>query len=170
MRQVFSPEFLVSLEIRDMMDRLVQSLEQGQVRAELALPERKIAHLGFIQSVVTRLAGNSALLKGWAVTLVAATFALAAKDADVRFVLIAYVPTIAFWLLDAYYLQQERLFRDLFSAVAGKPEDEIDFSMDTSSFHRPLLSAAFAFVNSVFYGFLIAIVLVVMFFFPQVGK
>lgn len=134
------------------------------------MPEKKVAHLGFVQSIITRLAGNSALLKGWAVTLVAATFALAAKDTDVRFILIAYVPTIAFWLLDAFYLRQERLFRDLYSAVAGKPEDKIDFSMDTSSFNQSFLSAALAYVNSVFYGFLIAILLGVMFLFPEFGQ
>ncbi|QDT25133.1 hypothetical protein Enr10x_04270 [Gimesia panareensis] len=115
------------------------------------------------------MAGNSALLKGWAVTLVAATFALAAKDTDIRYILIAYVPTIAFWILDAYYLQQERLFRDLYKQVASKQEGDIDFSMDTSTLKWSGLSAFFAFVNSLFYGFLITIVLVVMFVFPRVG-
>ncbi|WP_197997456.1 hypothetical protein, partial [Gimesia panareensis] len=131
--------------------------------------EKKIAHLNIIQSVISRMAGNSALLKGWAVTLVAATFALAAKDTDIRYILIAYVPTIAFWILDAYYLQQERLFRDLYKQVASKQEGDIDFSMDTSTLKWSGLSAFFAFVNSLFYGFLITIVLVVMFVFPRVG-
>lgn len=133
------------------------------------MSEKKIAHLNIVQSVISRMAGNSALLKGWAVTLVAATFALAAKDADIRYILIAYVPTIAFWILDAYYLRQERLFRDLYKQVASKQENDIDFTMDTSIFTQSRPSAFFAFVNSCFYGFLIAIVLVVMFVFPRVG-
>ena len=39
-----------------------------------------IKHLEFIQAVITRMAGNSFVLKGWAITLAAAGFALAAKE------------------------------------------------------------------------------------------
>ena len=34
--------------------------------------ESKIAHLEMVQAVITRMAGNSFLIKGWSVTLVAA--------------------------------------------------------------------------------------------------
>ena len=34
---------------------------------------------------------NSFLLKGWAVTLISALFALAAKDANIRYVFITYI-------------------------------------------------------------------------------
>ena len=130
--------------------------------------EKKIAHLSMLQAVITRMAGNSALLKGWAVAIIAASFALAAKDADMRFILIAYVPAITFWILDAYYLRQERLFRDLYNFVATKSEDDIDFSMNTSQFTQSGLSAFFAMVNSLFYGFLVVLTIVVMFVFPHV--
>jgi hypothetical protein len=129
--------------------------------------QNKIAHLTLIQGVINRIAGNSALLKGWTVTLVAATFALSAKDADTRFILIAYVPTVMFWILDSYYLQQERLLRDLHNKVRQKQESEIDFAMDTSEFSRSLIAAFFAPVNFAFYGFLIGIILVVMFVFQN---
>lgn len=72
--------------------------------------EAKIAHLGFIQGIVARMGGNSFLLKGWSVSMVVAIFALAPKDADKRFLLIAYLPILMFWLLDAFFLHQERLF------------------------------------------------------------
>lgn len=52
--------------------------------------QAKIAHLGFIQAIITRMGLNSFLLKGWSVTLVAAIFALAAKQTDRRFVLLAF--------------------------------------------------------------------------------
>jgi hypothetical protein len=38
--------------------------------------EAWVKHLEFIQNAITRMATNSFWLKGWAVTLVAATFAL----------------------------------------------------------------------------------------------
>jgi hypothetical protein len=73
-------------------------------------------HLEFIQAVITRLAGNSFLIRGWSITLVSALFALAAKDANRMFVAVSYFPALLFWCLDAYYLGQERKFRGLYDA------------------------------------------------------
>ena len=42
--------------------------------------EKKMQHLQMIQDVITRMANNSFMLKGWAVTLIAGIFALASKD------------------------------------------------------------------------------------------
>ncbi len=60
-------------------------------------------------------------------------FALAAKGADLLFVYLAYFPAISFWLLDGYFLRQERLFRKLYDHVRKSPEEKIDFSMDVST-------------------------------------
>ena len=91
----------------------------------------KHTHLEMIQGVVNRLSHNSFLLKGWSVVLVSAMFALAAKDSQLLFVYLAYFPAISFWLLDGYFLRQERLFRKLYDRVRKLPENEIDFSMNT---------------------------------------
>jgi len=91
----------------------------------------KHAHLDMIQGVVNRLSHNSFLLKGWSVLLVSAMFALAAKDKQVLFVYLAYFPAISFWMLDGYFLYQERLFRKLYDRVRVMAEEEIDFSMNT---------------------------------------
>jgi len=96
--------------------------------------ENKLKHLEFIQSVINRLSGNSFLLKGWSVTLVAALFALAARDANKNYFLVAYLPVLIFWIIDAYFLSQERKFRSLYDEVRTKREEEIDFSMDTRSY------------------------------------
>jgi len=89
--------------------------------------ENKLKHLEFIQSVISRMSGNSFLLKGWSVTLVAALFALAAKDSDRKYIVVAYFPVLVFWILDAYFLSQERLFRNLYDSVRAKKEDESIF-------------------------------------------
>ena len=57
---------------------------------------KQIAHLGFIQGVINRLGSNSFLLKGWSITLVAACFALATKDAEKK---IPTVGLVFFWAL-----------------------------------------------------------------------
>lgn len=98
-------------------------------------PEVRTTHLGLIQAVVTRMAQNSFLLKGWAVTLVAALFALAAADTREQIVLVGLFPALVFWGLDAYYLRQERLFRALYDFVRSAPEGSLSdrvLSMDTS--------------------------------------
>ena len=87
------------------------------------LPDDVVKHLELVQSIISRLAGNSFLLKGWTVTLSAALFALAAKDSNPLFALIALVPAFAFWSLDAFYLRLERLYRCLYDNIR-KATDE----------------------------------------------
>ena len=92
--------------------------------------ENKHKHLDYIQGVINRMAGNSFALKGWAVTLIAGIFVLAGKDTDKMYFLVAYIPIIVFWGLDAFYLLQERLYRSLYNKVRNMKENEIDFSMN----------------------------------------
>ena len=128
--------------------------------------EPKLRHLEFIQSVINRLSGNSFLLKGWSVTLVAALFALAAKDANKNYILVAYLPVLIFWNIDAYFLSQERRFRSLYDDVRIKKEDDIDFSMDTKSFHTGGNSWVCSFVSPsliLFYLPLAMVMLLVMY-------
>lgn len=95
--------------------------------------ENKIKHLELIQGVINRMASNSFMLKGWAVTLVAGIFVLAGKDTDKLYFLVAYIPVIVFWWLDAYYLLQERLYRSLYEKVRKTNEKDIDFSLKATS-------------------------------------
>ena len=98
--------------------------------------ENKQKHLEFIQAVINRMVGNSFLLKGWAITLVTALFALSAKDTNQSYIFITYFPVIIFWILDGYFLLQERLFRDLYDDVRKLDEKDIDFSMDTRKYKK----------------------------------
>ncbi len=128
--------------------------------------ESKIAHLGFIQGVINRMGANSFLLKGWSVTLVAAIFALSAKDTDHKFVLIAYFPVFLFWILDAFFLHQERLYRKLYEEVAADNIKSDTFSLDTSCVQQEVKSyASILFSKTIipFHGAIIGIILFTMF-------
>jgi len=129
--------------------------------------ERKHKHLELIQGVINRLSTNSFLLKGWSVVLVSALFALSAADSQPAFVYLAYIPAIIFWGLDGFFLWQEQLFRKLYDRVRVLPDDEIDFSMDTSAVtgdDRPTWAAATLSKTLIpFHGALIVAVVVVMF-------
>lgn len=91
--------------------------------------ENKIKHLEFIQNVITRMNSNSFMIKGWCVTLVAALFALAAKDSEVKFAVIAYFIIPIFWILDGFFLATEKAFIKMYNQVRVKDENEIDFNM-----------------------------------------
>jgi hypothetical protein len=92
--------------------------------------EKKLKHLEFIQNVITRMNTNSFMIKGWAVTLVAALFALSDKTHEHHLYLIAFIPVPLFWLLDGFFLATEKRYRNLYNKVADIVEDKIDFDMN----------------------------------------
>jgi hypothetical protein len=127
--------------------------------------ENKRKHLELIQAVICRMANHSFLLKGWAVTLVVALFAVFADKLDRNYVLVSFVPVLVFWALDGYFLYQERLFRALYDHVRLTDESKIDFSMNVGAYgkHTSWLAAISSSTLVLFYGALSAVMLVVMF-------
>lgn len=127
--------------------------------------ENKRKHLEFIQITIVRMAGSSFLLKAWSVTLVVALYALSAKDASPKLFAISLFPVLIFWLLDGYYLSQERLFRALYNEVRNKEEEKIDFSMSTKKFStncdNTWLFAIFSKTPLIFYASIIILMLAV---------
>jgi len=127
--------------------------------------EKKQAHLEMIQGVINRLSQNSFLLKGWCVVLVSALFALAAGNSKIYFIYLAYFPALAFWVLDAYFLWQERLFRALYDHVRKMKDEEVDFSMDRSIVKNhvsPWVDVIFSKTLMIFHGTVLGSIIVVM--------
>jgi hypothetical protein len=91
--------------------------------------EAKLKHLEFIQAAIARMATNSFLFKGWAITIAAGLSGFAAAETKAALLTIALVSTVLFWGLDGYYLWLERGFVQLHEQVSLKSEAEIDFSM-----------------------------------------
>jgi len=127
--------------------------------------DAKLKHLELIQGVVNRLATESARIKGWCVTLVTALFFLLARGGR-EYIYVAFVPVLAFWVLDGYYLCQERLFRALYDRVRSLEESDIDFSMEVDQFcrgrTRARLDATFSKTLRNFYGPMVLMVGVVI--------
>lgn len=96
--------------------------------------EKLAKHIELLQGVINRMAGNSFLLKGWSVTLVAALFALAAQGADPSYALVGLLPGSVFWGLDAFYLRQEHLFQKLYEAVRRGELDSDRYCMNTQPY------------------------------------
>lgn len=99
--------------------------------------DAKLKHLEFIHNVIARLAGNSFWLKGWSVTLVAAIFAVAARNATASLLWVALVPAFAFWGLDAFYRGQEHVFRRMHDDIVAGDVDLM--SMETCKYEKGFL-------------------------------
>lgn len=128
--------------------------------------EQKLKHLEFIQNTIKRMAGNSFLLRGWSITLVIAIFTFASQTYNPIYFWIALFVTVVFWLLDSYYLSQERRFRCVYDEVRVKDESAIDFSMALPKNHCTKctwFSSAKSPVFIVFYGFMALVLIGVLF-------
>jgi hypothetical protein len=95
----------------------------------------KIAHLTMLQGVITRMGSNSFTLKTLSISFGAAFIAViaSAKNPNFYYAIGAVVPIVMFWLMDAAYLRQERLYRRMYEAVRKDEEIEL-YSMDASVF------------------------------------
>ncbi|EMK6709789.1 hypothetical protein V9J54_003502 [Vibrio cholerae] len=126
----------------------------------------KLKHLEFIQNVITRMNSNSFLIKGWTVTLISALFALAAKDANIQYVFVSYIVIPLFWLLDGFFISQERQYRCLYDEVCDKNEVDIDFSMNASKFNSGRNTWSSGILSKTlcpFYGITVSVTIFVMF-------
>lgn len=102
---------------------------------QFVIVENKPKHLEFIQRSIDRLENNSILLKGWTIILAATLLGLFVSNSDsVESVPIFVIclPVLGFWLLDAHFQSQERLYRALHESVRKVEEEDIDYSMDVS--------------------------------------
>lgn len=134
--------------------------------------EAKIRHLEMIHTVINRMANNSFMLKGWAVTLVTGVFVLSAHNANQVFVLVAYVPIVLFWFLDSYYLQLERKFRVLYKNIGNHEEPDYTFNIvapqSSKSDKTKYCQSLFSLTEFGFYfptAILVAIIIVISTFF-----
>ena len=117
--------------------------------------EKVVKHLEMIQAVINRLGRNSFWVKSWSIILIVAAMVLIAKP-DMQnsyFVLVPILPALGFWILDGYFLRQERLFRQIYSEI--RVQSDTDFEMNPRKHkNKPKcswLSAFFSITLVIFY-------------------
>ena len=126
------------------------------------LKEFMIKEIEIIQDIIKRMAYNSFMIKGWTITLVAVVLLLKGSAYQV---LIAYIPLLVFWYLDAYFLWQERLYRRLYNWVVQHrlESDEHLFDMNAYRFkeeEQPIFRIMFSKTLGWFYGSILGLTLV----------
>jgi hypothetical protein len=93
--------------------------------------EQIVRHLEITQGVVNRLASNSFSIKGWSMAILAAAILFIARSNNIYseyLILTFLIPIVGFWLLDGYFLWQERLFRGVYDDV--RQQENTDFKMN----------------------------------------
>jgi len=109
-----------------------------------------------IQSIINRMGSNSFLIKGWTITIVVGILLLENLASMKVQIFIAYIPLILFWILDSYFLWQERLYRRLYNWDISHRLETNDhlFSLDTDRFKKEISKFAIPFSKSflLFYG------------------
>jgi|SRR3989344_9073405 len=130
--------------------------------------ENKRKHLEFIQGIISRMAGNLFFLRGWTITLVGALLALFSKNNSPDYIFYFLILVVfILWILDGYFLSQERSYRDLYNHVRKLKEDDIDFSLDISEYQKykknTLIYSMFSYTLLVFYIPLISVAFFIMY-------
>ena len=92
------------------------------------MQDDKLKYLEFLQSVISRMASNSFLIKGWSVALGTALLGFSVKESNWALALIAALPAVSFWLLDAYYLGLEVMFRRLWMTAVADADAKFDMN------------------------------------------
>lgn len=88
--------------------------------------------IDLIQACINRMAQNSLSCKSWCLTLIAGAFALVPENINKWYICVVMLCVdLCFWVLDSFYLLQERLYRDKYEWVIKKRlEGNRDFLYD----------------------------------------
>jgi len=127
------------------------------------LKEYMLKEIDIIQDIIKRMAFNSFMIKGWAITLVVVTLLL--KGTEKYQVWIAFIPLLVFWFLDAYFLWQERMYRKLYDWVINNrlKTEEYLFDMNAYRFKDKVQSRVrimFSITLGWFYGSIAILIII----------
>ncbi|HFI0402120.1 TPA: hypothetical protein ACGOWV_000319 [Streptococcus suis] len=106
----------------------------------------KSKHIDLVQSIVTRMAQNSFFIKGWMISIVVGLFIFLQENNLKNNYFIYLAPIIGLWLLDSYYLWQERLYRKLYSQLICDLNESSDLKLSVEAFKEEIqyISALFS--------------------------
>lgn len=127
----------------------------------------RLKYLEMIQSIISRMANNSFLIKGWIITLSLAGFTLFASKHENIYLSLIIFSVLIFWILDGYYLRQEKLFRELYEDHARISKKELNhFSMNTKKHDGKIINIIWcllSFPTSAIYLFILLVTLVFLY-------
>ena len=117
--------------------------------------EKMIKHLELIQSVVARLSTHSFRLKTLTLVQVAAILLAFSSSEDRTLLLLAPIAAVLLWILDAWFLREERAYRRHYDKVRQLPDERVDFAMDVSGLRGSTFKSVFSATLATFYLLLV---------------
>lgn len=117
--------------------------------------EKVVEHLKMIQAVINRLDRNSFWVKTLSAALIVAAMVFVAIQGQKHLIAFLMPLTLVsgFWILDGYFLWQERLFREVYNEI--RVQSDTDFEMNPMKHkNRPecsWLSSIFSSTLIIFY-------------------
>lgn len=106
---------------------------QSGLRDYAQFADTRVKHLELIQDVISRLAGNGFVVKGWSLTVAGLLFGFAVGSRNAAIAGTAAFTILMFWSLDTYFIRCERLFRALYQRVHEHDSDVPPFFMAATS-------------------------------------
>ncbi len=118
------------------------------------LKEYLFKEIDIVQDIIRRMAYNSFIIKGWAITLIVITLLLRGTKFQV---FIAFIPLFVFWFLDAYFLRQERMYRKLYEWLIKNRLETDEYLLDMNAYRfqaevPSLFKTMFSLTLGWFYG------------------
>ena len=135
------------------------SFEGSGARADYS--DLRVKHLELVQSVISRMSGQSGAIKRLAVIFAAAAISFAKVASAPSVFWLAAGLVLVLGLLDAQYLRIERAFRDLYDEVRSEdPARRPDFRLDPPKDGRRFLKAVCSWPVLGLYGILMLFLVV----------
>jgi len=132
-----------------------------------SFPKEFIEEIKIVQGIIERMAKNSFMIKGWAITLVVISLLIDGKGIHCA---VAFLPWLVFWILDAFYLRLERCYRKLYEwlIVNRKESQKLLFDMKAESRFGHEVDGIFYTMMSKtllpFYGVILVLIIIISYY------
>ncbi|ALE20775.1 hypothetical protein HF524_00025 [Proteus mirabilis] len=99
-----------------------ENLEKESKTTPLNVESKAVqTHLGFLQDIISRLSDKSSTCKNWCITLTSAFILLSLRlENGSKYILLSYIPTLLFALLNTYYVYLEKSIRNQYNTFVSK--------------------------------------------------
>lgn len=108
--------------------------------------EDKKQYLQMIQEPISRMSSISVTIKGFTATIITGLTVISFSEIKTIILILAFMPILAFTIMDIYYLSMERKFRYLYNCVLDEKHD-VNFSLELMNEPLDIISARARFLD-----------------------
>lgn len=127
--------------------------------------------IDLIQGCINRMAKNSFMVKGWALTIFAGVIAISKTEVINNLWLLVctiLIPYTAFWLLDAFFLHTERKYCKMYTWILQerkKGNTEYQYDLNPTRFNKDVGCMSHSFFSKtllLFYGIPVIVIILLI--------